>query len=78
MKGRRALGRALLAVAGLALAAFIAHRRAVGSPEIPADTDPRNNASIRLLQRHGFAESGPAGRPRAWSAAPASCSSRRG
>ena len=41
-----------------ALAAFIAHRRALGSVELTADTDPRNGASIRLLQRHGFTENG--------------------
>ncbi|WP_240309565.1 MULTISPECIES: GNAT family N-acetyltransferase [Sphingomonas] len=41
-----------------ALAAFIVHRRAHGSTELTADTDPRNAASIRLLQRHGFTESG--------------------
>jgi len=45
-----------------ALAAFIAHRRAIGSAELTADTDPRNKASIRLLQRHGFTESGRAER----------------
>jgi len=41
-----------------ALAAFIAHRRAQGGGALTADTDPRNSASIRLLQRHGFVESG--------------------
>ena len=41
-----------------ALAAFIAHRRGQGGGELTADTDPRNHASIRLLQRHGFTESG--------------------
>lgn len=41
-----------------AMAAFIAHRRRSGSRELTADTDPRNGASIRLLQRHGFVETG--------------------
>jgi RimJ/RimL family protein N-acetyltransferase len=41
-----------------ALAAFIAHRRRSGGAELTADTDPRNLASIRLLRRHGFVETG--------------------
>lgn len=41
-----------------ALAAFLAHRRRAGSTFLTADTDPRNGASIRLLQRHGFVETG--------------------
>lgn len=41
-----------------ALAAFLAHRRREGSTFLTADTDPRNTASIRLLQRHGFMETG--------------------
>lgn len=41
-----------------ALTAFLAHRRRQGSREITADTDPRNRASIGLLQRHGFVETG--------------------
>jgi len=41
-----------------ALAAFIVHRRAMGSTELTADVDPRNRSSLRLLQRHGFNESG--------------------
>ena len=45
-----------------ALAAFIAHRRRCGSAELTADTDPRNGASMRLLRRHGFAETGRAER----------------
>ena len=45
-----------------ALAAFIAHRRAAGGAELIGDTDPRNAASIRLLQRHGFSETGRAER----------------
>lgn len=45
-----------------ALAAFIEHRRRSGGVELTADTDPRNAASIRLLQRHGFVETGRAER----------------
>lgn len=41
-----------------ALAAFITRRRQVGSLYLTADVDPRNDASIRLLQRHGFVETG--------------------
>lgn len=48
--------------AGEALAAFLAHRRRIGSAFLTADTDPRNAASIRLLQRHGFVETGRAAR----------------
>lgn len=44
--------------AGEALSAFIAHCRARRVPELTADTDPRNGASIRLLQRQGFVETG--------------------
>jgi len=44
--------------AGEALAAFIEHRRRLGSAELTADVDPRNQSSLRLLQRHGFIESG--------------------
>jgi RimJ/RimL family protein N-acetyltransferase len=45
-----------------ALAAFIAHRRRAGGTELLADTDPRNTASIHLLRRHGFVETGRAER----------------
>ncbi len=38
------------------LAAFIAHRRALGSTTLTADVDPRNASSLRLLERHGFTE----------------------
>jgi RimJ/RimL family protein N-acetyltransferase len=41
-----------------ALSAFIDRRRALGSTEITADVDPRNVASIRLLERAGFTETG--------------------
>ena len=49
-------------LASEAMAAFIAHARRCGRTEITADTDPRNMASIRLLQKHGFAETGRAAR----------------
>lgn len=45
-----------------ALAAFITHRRGQGGTELTADTDPRNTASISLLERHGFVETGSAAR----------------
>ena len=38
--------------------AFIARRRALGSTELTADVDPRNAASLALLRRHGFVETG--------------------
>ncbi|MCF2513870.1 GNAT family N-acetyltransferase [Sphingomonas sp. G124] len=41
-----------------ALAAFINQRRRLGSTELTADVDPRNEGSLRLLARHGFVESG--------------------
>ena len=41
-----------------ALVAFIAYRRALGASELKADVDPRNVASLKLLQRHGFVETG--------------------
>lgn len=41
-----------------AMLAFIEHRRALGSAELTADVDPRNLSSIRLLERHGFVETG--------------------
>jgi RimJ/RimL family protein N-acetyltransferase len=41
-----------------AVATFIGHRRRCGSAELTADTDPRNERSMRLLRRHGFVESG--------------------
>lgn len=39
-----------------ALAAYIDRRRALGSTELTADVDPRNIASLRLLERCGFVE----------------------
>ena len=41
-----------------ALAAFIDRRRRLGSSELTADVDPRNAASIRLLNHAGFVETG--------------------
>ena len=41
-----------------ALAAFIDHRRNSGAGELTADVDPRNLRSVRLLERHGFVETG--------------------
>ena len=41
-----------------ALEAFVERRRALGSTELTADVDPRNAASIRLLEQAGFTESG--------------------
>jgi RimJ/RimL family protein N-acetyltransferase len=41
-----------------ALKAFLDHRRRTRGGFLTADTDPRNHASIRLLQRHGFFETG--------------------
>jgi len=41
-----------------ALAAFVEHRRRLGSTELTADVDPRNRSSMKLLKRHGFVESG--------------------
>jgi RimJ/RimL family protein N-acetyltransferase len=41
-----------------ALAAFIARRRTLGSTELTADVDPRNAASLKLLQGAGFIETG--------------------
>lgn len=41
-----------------AMAAYIAHRRRGGGGELTADTDPRNYPSIKLLQGHGFVETG--------------------
>jgi RimJ/RimL family protein N-acetyltransferase len=39
-----------------AMAAFIERRRRLGSPELTADIDPGNDASLRLLARCGFVE----------------------
>jgi RimJ/RimL family protein N-acetyltransferase len=44
-------------VASEAMAAFLDRRRAIGKPSrLLADVDPRNVASIKLLERHGFVE----------------------
>ena len=45
-------------IASEAIAAFIDRRRALGSTELTADVDPRNRGSLRLLERHGFVETG--------------------
>ena len=45
-------------LASEAMVAFVERRRALGSSEIKADVDPRNAASLRLLERHGFVETG--------------------
>ena len=39
-----------------AMTGFIGRRRDLGSTELTADVDPRNAASLRLLDRHGFTE----------------------
>ena len=39
-----------------ALSAFIERRRGLGSPQMTADVDPLNHASLRLLERAGFEE----------------------
>ena len=41
-----------------ALAGFVARRRGLGSTELIADVDPRNLASLALLRRHAFVETG--------------------
>jgi RimJ/RimL family protein N-acetyltransferase len=45
-----------------AMLAFIDRRRSLGSTQLTADVDPRNQSSIRLLERVGFRESGRAAR----------------
>ena len=45
-------------IASEAMVAFIDRRRRLGSTELKADVDPRNVASLRLLKRHGFVETG--------------------
>lgn len=41
-----------------ALDAFIERRRRLGSTELTADVDPRNEAALKLLERSGFNEVG--------------------
>lgn len=45
-------------IASEALAAFIERRRTLDSSELTADVDPRNAASLKLLERHGFVQTG--------------------
>ncbi|QDP20187.1 GNAT family N-acetyltransferase [Sphingomonas xanthus] len=46
-------------LASEAMAVFIARRRSIGaSSRLTADVDPRNLASLELLRRHGFVETG--------------------
>ncbi len=50
-------------LASEAMAAFIDRRRRIGSPDrITADVDPRNSASLGLLLKNGFVETGHAAR----------------
>lgn len=44
-------------VASEAMAAYLDRRRSIGTPSrLTADVDPRNEASLNLLKRHGFVE----------------------
>ena len=46
-------------LASEAMAAFLDRRRVMGEPRrLTADVDPRNTASLKLLTRHGFVETG--------------------
>ena len=46
-----------------AMHAFLERRRTIADPNcLIADVDPRNEASLRLLMRHGFVETGRAAR----------------
>jgi ribosomal-protein-alanine N-acetyltransferase len=45
-----------------ALRAFVERRRRLGSTELTADADPRNEAALKLLDRSGFKEVGRAER----------------
>ena len=45
-------------LASEAMVAFVDRRRALGSTELRADVDPRNETSLSLLKRHGFVETG--------------------
>ena len=50
-------------LASEALGAYLDRRRKLGEPQaIRADVDPRNTASLQLLKRHGFVETGRAAR----------------
>ena len=45
-------------LASEALAALVGYLRGRGLPRLKADVDPRNAASLRLLERAGFTETG--------------------
>ena len=46
-----------------AMSTFLKRRKGIGEPRrLTADVDPRNSASLRLLTRHGFVETGRAER----------------
>jgi [ribosomal protein S5]-alanine N-acetyltransferase len=57
MFARRVWG---MGIASEAVAAVIAHRRALGRPHITADTDPGNARCLALLARLGFVVTGEA------------------
>jgi len=48
--------------AGEAMDAFVERRRRLGSTELTADVDPRNQGALKLLARSGFREVGRAER----------------
>ena len=57
-----------------AIGAFLDRRRTIGEPtSLTADVDPRNSASLRLLTRNGFVETGRA--ERTWHVAGEWCDS---
>ncbi len=46
-------------LASEAMTAYLDRRRSIGEPtSLVADVDPRNDASLSLLKRHGFVETG--------------------
>lgn len=49
-------------VASAAMAAFVAYMQERGLPRLTADVDPRNQPSLRLLERFGFVVTGAASR----------------
>jgi RimJ/RimL family protein N-acetyltransferase len=44
------------------MAAFVAYMQERGLPRLTADVDPRNQPSLRLLERFGFVVTGAASR----------------